>query len=1182
VPQFLKSLGLSLLAAVTFTVMFSGTQDACGQGITTGTISGTVVDPSGAAIPNAQITATSSSQGLTREAKCNASGLFSLYAVPIGQYTITIAAPGFSNATVNNVQVNAGATSNLNEVKLALSATATQVEVSGETAALLQTTDSQVTTTFSTQQIQSIPLNNGFDTVAEVIPGVTSTKGDNFSNTNGDNYSVNGQSGRYNNSEIDGQSNNDNSIGGPQIFFGNQDAIQEVQVITNDFSAQYGRNAGAVINYITKSGSNQFHGSGFEFYQGQFLSSLTNFEKSPVFGNCSPGQNPNTTGCTPTSLPRYVENRYGGTLGGPILKDKLFFFGSTYWDHVRPGATPITTLPYLTPTPNGLNQLASAFPNNPQVAALTNYGPYSVKAGSPTPVGIVDETVTGPNGAPQTVEFGGVSRSLAAPFNDQEDLGRLDFQLTAKDHLFVRYFYQNQLSTVIGAGENGQIANGDWVNAPDTAQSVGGDWEHIFSNFLVNQLRYSFQQTKLYFQGGSYPNCAATNLGGCPSQVNFLGTNDDSPFGVYLVFPQGRTVKVTQVQDNATWTRGHHTLLFGGEYGYQNSPNVGLFYYNGQLNYQNLSDFIQNGSSGDAYGIFANGNPVIPFTENDYALYLQDDWKVSPTFTAHIGMRWEYFGQAVNRLHSETVARESNPSTAIWSTELPLSARTTPEIQNFYKGFQPRLGFAWNPTFDKKLVVKAGYAIDENPAYYNLFLLAASGAPVVNFGLVPCVPGATCVPSGGSLSGSAVRALNLPSLPTGGDPRALLESYFPTNFRPPYVQTYTMGIDRQIGNSMVFEARYVGTKTTHDFQSVNYNPFLLNVATAFPNVVSASSLCQDPTANGYGRPDCNYSLESFITNGAWANYNGLLLNLTTQNYHGLTMTASYTRSKNLSNTTDGFRSTGSAGSTIAYPQNPLNPSEGERGLSGNDFPNVVGIGFTYQLPKFINEGLFSRLTNGFTFAGLYRYTSGQVYTPFQGITVDSNTGDSSFCDGAFNAQTVGADTCRLAVSNPKAPVGSVAYLNPYTGPQDTNGNPTLGTPQWVRYNTDGLDPNTGVYNPGTPINPSSARWIVDNQAYALSVGNPYPGAARSLTRGPSFSDLDASIFKDTAITERVKLQLSLSAYNALNQMYLGPGNANVGSSAFTENQFNSSTTPGSVPGNVSGTRFFILGAKIIF
>lgn len=283
-PQFLKSLGLSFLAAVTFTVMFSVTQHACGQGITTGTISGTVVDPSGAAIPNAQITATSSSQGLTREAKCNASGLFSLYAVPIGQYTITIAAPGFSNATVNNVQVNAGATSNLNEVKLALSATATQVEVSGETAALLQTTDSQVTTTFSTQQIQSIPLNNGFDTVAEVIPGVTSTKGDNFSNTNGDNYSVNGQSGRYNNSEIDGQSNNDNSIGGPQIFFGNQDAIQEVQVITNDFSAQYGRNAGAVINYITKSGSNQFHGSGFEFYQGQFLSSLTNFEKSPVFG----------------------------------------------------------------------------------------------------------------------------------------------------------------------------------------------------------------------------------------------------------------------------------------------------------------------------------------------------------------------------------------------------------------------------------------------------------------------------------------------------------------------------------------------------------------------------------------------------------------------------------------------------------------------------------------------------------------------------------------------------------------------------------------------------------------------------------------------------------------------------------------------------------------------------------
>src|ERR1700722_4181503 len=261
---------------------------AYGQGITTGTISGMTTDASGAAIPGARVIATSNSRGGTRETVSGADGQFAFYLVPIGQYTIKIAAQGFAPTTVNVVQVNAGATSNLNAIKLELPAASSQVEVNGAASALLQTSDSQVTTAFSSEQIQNLPLNNGFDTITETVPGVVSTHGDSFSNTNGDNYSVNGQSGRYNNSEIDGQANNDNTIGGPQIFFSNQDAIQEIQVITNDFSAQYGRNAGAVVNYLTKSGTNTLHGSGFEFYQSQFLSSLENQQKSSAFGFCPP------------------------------------------------------------------------------------------------------------------------------------------------------------------------------------------------------------------------------------------------------------------------------------------------------------------------------------------------------------------------------------------------------------------------------------------------------------------------------------------------------------------------------------------------------------------------------------------------------------------------------------------------------------------------------------------------------------------------------------------------------------------------------------------------------------------------------------------------------------------------------------------------------------------------------
>ena len=1204
-PELRRLLGVALLSVIAFLVVastcfLSVSPAAYGQGITTGTINGTVVDSSGAAVPGAQITATNNDQGTKRLVTSGPSGSFSVYAVPIGQYTLSITAAGFANATVNAVEVNAGATSSVNDIKLALPTATAQVEVSGSTSGLLQTTDSQVTTTFSAEQIQNLPLNNGFDTIAETVPGVVSTHGDGFSNTNGDNYSVNGQSGRYNNSEIDGQSNNDNTIGGPQVFFANQDAIQEIQIISNNFSAQYGRNAGAVVNYITKSGSNTLHGSGFEYYQSQFLSSLENQQKSSVFGYCGPGQSP-SSGCAAAVLPRFVENRYGGTLGGPILKDKLFFFGSTFWDQVRVGAAPVSTLPYLSPTPDGIQQLQSAFPGSPAVAALSGYGPYSVAAGKPTinlapsadscpsnstfANGTCLETITGANGVSVVVPFAGVQRSIPDLFNDQENLGRLDFQPTSRDHLFVRYFYQNQFETGVGGGENGQIANGDFVNSIFSAHSVGADWTHTFSEHWVDQLRYSFQQSKGFFQGGSYPNCLTSEITNCPTQLAFLGGNNDVGFGTNVVFPQGNTVKVTQIQNNAIWTHGKHTILFGGEFDYQNSPDFGLFYYNGNLNYLTFNDFLQQGSSGNAFALLANGPAVAPFTEIDAAGYVQDDWKVTPSFTAHLGLRWEFFSQAVNLLHSETVARQSNPETAFWDQSLPLSATTDAAVSNFYEGFQPRIGFAYNPQFDKNLVVRGGYAINENPAYYNLITLASGAAPVVNFGAIGCDPSDPCIPSNGSLLGSDVRTTNLPALPTGGDPRSGFEQYFPTNFRPPYVQTYTLAVEHQLGKAAVGEVRYVGSKSTHDFQSIDNNPFLADVAAAFPNYVSPDSLCQDPTANGFGRPNCDYNNQSFITNGAWANYNGLLLNLTTRNYHGLTTTISYTWSKGMNNATDGFRSTGAAGSSIAYPQNPLNTSQGERGLSGNDFPNVVGMSFDYKVPSISHGGFLARLTNGFDFYGLYRFNSGQVYTPYQPLTLDSTTGDTSFCDGGFNAETVGADTCRLVSSNRKAPVSSVAYLNPYTGPV-VDGAPTIGTPEYVVYNSDSstFDENGNLvgYNPGTPVDPSSTRWIINNQAYAEAVGNPYPGSGRSLLRGGSYSELDASVMKNIPISERVQIQLSMTAYNALNQIYRDTGEAAVNSSAFTENIFNSSGTVPTGTGFTSGNRFVVLMGKVVF
>jgi hypothetical protein len=1168
-------LAFSLLAIPVTTPAFS-------QGITTGTVSGTVADPSGAVLPGAQIQLTNQANGITLVEKSSSEGSFKFLAVPVGTYRALITAGGFANEEVDNVQVVAGATSNLNQVKLHVATARTEViEINGSAASLLETSDSQVTTTFNTESVANLPLNNGFDTAVELIPGVVGTGADSFTNTNGDNYSVNGQSGRYNNFEIDGQSNNDNTIDGPQAFFGNQDAIQQIQVITNDYSAQYGRNAGAIENYITKSGANSFHGSAFDFYQGQFLSSLTNSEKNPLFGYCAPGVS-SSTGCTAVTLPRYVENRAGATIGGPIFRNKLFFFYSTYWDRIRTGVAPSESLPGLTPDANGLATIRSTFSSDPGALALLNFGPYSIAAGNPQPIAgtVTAETVTDANGNTASVEVTGVTRSIASPFNDQEELARVDWQATEKDRLFVRYFYQPQFA--LYAGGDG-IAAGDWVTSPGVTYSIGADWTHTFRPNIVDQLRYSFQEAKSPFEGGAFPNCVISNFGACPAQMEFIGGNDDLNFGGDADFPQGRTVKVTQVQNNATWTHGAQTLLFGGEFDYQNTPITGIFYYNGLPLYGTLSNLMGAQSASlpagaSSYSYLANGDLNIPYTEPDVAAYLQDDWKALPTLTFHFGVRWEFFGQAVNRLHDLTVTRESNPSTAFWSPALPLSDRTVPYVNQVYTNFEPRIGLAWNPDFDRKLVVRAGYAINANPSFYNIMLLIGDGAPVTNLGAFLCGANA-CVPSNGSILSTDFRTLNLPSLFTGGDPGQGVEDLVPSNFRTPYVQTWTLGIEHQIGPAAVAEVRYVGSKTTDDFQSLDANPYLLPVVTAFPSFYSGISLCTTQGADGYGRPNCNYSNLIKTANGGWAEYNALELNLTTQNYHGLTGTASYTFSKDLNNATDAFRSTGAGGSTVAFSQDPLNPSAGERGFGGNDFPNTVGIGFTYDLPKFVKgNSLAARTVDGFLLTGVYRYRSGQVYTPYQPVALDTYTGDTSFCDGAFNAAVITIDTCRLVLSNKKAPANTLAYLNPYVN-SSTPYSPVPGTPAWVVYGTDGFD-SSGNYIQGTPVNPANTHWIVDNQAYALSVNNPYPGWSRSLLRGQSYSDLDLTVVKTFPVTERVRLQLSMAAYNALNQMFRGTGNAFIGASNFTSNQEN---TSGTVPGtNTSGNRFVILGGKVIF
>ncbi len=987
----LRNLAVFCLSA-TLTI---GCSAAYGQGIITGSLGGTITDASGAVVPGASFTAKNVETGVSFTGKTNGKGELNLDAVPVGTYTVVVQGPGFSPLTINGITVRTGEVASLGSQVLSVNATE-QVTVN-TSQNLLQTEQAQITTTMDSEQITDLPTGGGLDRLVLLVPGVVRTLGNNYANTNGTGLSSNGLRGRSNNFEIDGQTNNDNSVSGPQFFFHNEDALSELQIVTNNFGAQYGRNAGEVINYITKSGTNSIHGSAFENYVGSWGSSLLPGQKNTQFGFCLPGQvsgaptafAPNGVNCNAVTVPRVVANEWGGTLGAPILKDKLFGFGSTLFRKVTNGASPSTSST-LTPTPLGLQQLAAAFPSNGFVAALTTNGPYSVTTGNPAvsgskvnvPVCAIASTAACPAGSP-TAEFATITRFLPSSSSDQEDIGRLDWQATSKDRVFLRYMYQNSPTQVSG----GTVSSGAYYNTTDIIHSVGADITHTFSPHWLNQLRYGFQQSTLTFGAGGYPNCTTTSLASCPANIAISNTTysptNAGPggttatlasvgFGQATNIPQGRIVKVTQVQDNANWSLGKHAITFGGEFDYQNSPNTFLPNTSGAFSFQNFNYAL----AGNTSLTLANGSPNIPFKEPDVAAYFQDDWRVTPALTLNLGLRWEFFKQGINVLNQLSTARQTG-SNPIWLTSLPLSLTTFPYIPNNYKNFQPRVGFAYNPTMVKGMVVRGGFAINFDPAFYNIFLNSYTAAPVVNTGVITC-DGVTikCLPTGGATN-AQVHAQDDQYNPTGVNPGTKVQTLVTPHFSNPYVENYTLGIQQQVGRFAVAEVRYTGNHAVKQFQSFNGNPNVaaappaasvpasqnyMTLAQAFPNQFPATSYCTTAGAVGLGRVDCNRTYVTTRGNTSYSIYNGIQMQLRTQQFHGLTGTAAYTFSRAIDNSSEVYSGGSSGGNTLAIAQNPFNINNPERGVSGDSYPNVTAVSLVYQAPWYREQkGIMGRL-----------------------------------------------------------------------------------------------------------------------------------------------------------------------------------------------------------------------------
>ncbi len=1147
-----------------------------------GSISGTVVDPQGAVVPSAQVKATEIATGKIFTTTTDNSGLFRFSLIPAGSYKVEVSAARFKTSVESDVQVVAGSDKSLGNVKLSVGGKEEIVEVTAAPP-LMDTSTPQVTNTFTGTTLQTfagIQENQGLDNLALFVPGVVSARDNGFSNTNGGaGFSVNGLRGRNNDQQIDGQNNNDNSVGGPGLFVSDTEFVQQYVLVTNNFGPEYGRNAGSVVNIITKQGGNAWHGSLYATENNSKFNSLDNFDKRFNF-------NP-ATGGSGLTKPARLNNEFGGfTIGGPVVKNRMFVFGG-FNEQI------ISTIAQfhsdsLTPTPAGLAKLNGCFPASNSLTAFNKYGPFAISAGSPVATKVPDDP-TDPNsprnfvnlnvGACAGVQFGGVSRFLSAPVHQFNWTLRNDVQLGGNDNLMARYIFNRGNFFNLDFGD---AAAGYPVNVPALSQAILLSETHNFSARMVNEARVGFNRLNVDFGGNSIGTVpTADNVDKAVARVT-IQASGFLAMGAATNLPQSRIVNTWQAQDNWNLVVGKHTFKAGVNWTYQRSPNIFLPLIDGAYRFSNWTNFMNNTPNRVQ---IAQGNPSLDFREYDTFAYGGDDWKIRQNLTLNLGLTWTYYGQPANLFHDITTPRENNSASppALWAKNepagtnfagqaIPIDVRTFPIFPAPKNSFGPSVGFAYQPqwggfiTGHGKTTIRGGYRFLYDPPFYNIYINMSTSTPEVF--LQTFLGGAAASkPLNKNPLGPNVRS-DLQTFLTPGvfDPRQFAQTSMTSNFGPDKVHSYSLGFEREITKNSAVEVRYAGNRAYDLFQSVNANPFIADLKTNYPTLVPAGatpcSSTQSIVPQATGRANCNLGIQRLRNNGGYSYYNSLQAEFRANNlFKQLTVRSAYTWSKNLDNVSEIFATFG-GGNTIAFAQNPLNTTTGEYSFSGLDIPHQWTILVTEQLPFFKEQhGLIGHLLGGWGFSANYVLASGQRYTPaqvfaanftdtfpveFGGVNpnchVSPGTCPFNFYDlgfiGNFNS---GVDSARPFLGNLKAPAnavgvyaGDACLMFSLTGADPLcSGNPN----QLVSLNAigqSGCETDATKSCPFTAVTKDQVRYIVNSFTAQQVFGTPFGSARRNLSQDAITNIANLSILKKFKITERTSFEFRTTMLNAFN------------------------------------------------
>jgi len=915
----------------------------------TGTITGTVTDPSGASVPKAKIAVRNLATNAARDALTNDDGDYTVALLAVGRYRVSVEKDGFRRSFYSDVTLDIEQTVRV-DFALQLGPISSEMEVK-DTPPLVQTDTSTLGQVINGRLVHELPLNErNFLAFALLVPGShTATEGSQNS-TQGGAISVNGAREQSNSFLLEGVDNNDSYMN-QYVALPSIDAIQEFKVQSGDYSAEFGRSGGAQVNVILKSGANQFHGGAFEFLRNRTLDARNYFD----FPACTPASVPGACG----DIPRLDRNQFGATLGGPIQKDKTFFFVAYEGLRLRQATTREATVPSQVQKQEALGGVAYAgIPVNPAGQAVFNL----------YPAANVGSDLLNSN----TFESSPVIRNA-------ENLGsiKLDHHFTRGDVISLHYsiFDENRFNPFDPVNAFTSLP-GYGSFTLNQGQNAGLSWTHVFGPSLTNELRLGFNRMRAGVLQQNSGTDVSAQLGFPDVLTNpvDLGVPNISlpPFdyiGEPVNYPQDRHDTTAHLADNLSWISGRHQFKFGADIrkiqvnNYLDFVARGEWLFN-QTGQDPVTGLVQLLSGVPDYAVAVQGNTFNSLRSTGLNFYVQDDIHVAPRLLFNVGLRYEYNSPPVEA-HDRFSVPDLSPNSATCSPAPDcqfIQAGTNGIPRATYSpthtDFAPRIGIAWRPLKSERFVVRSAYGIFYDVGIFNISVFPRANPPFYNLSAYINNPSNPYV------------IQNILTQPGLAIPQSNLIA---RNFRDGYMQQWNVDLQYELGPNWMIDLAYIGSKGTHlpDVRDLNQTNPLTGLS-----------------------PYPQFSSVLYVQSGASSSYNSMQFRSEKRVGQDLAFLVSYTFSKSIDDVSSVFA--GSVGSGLPQDSNNL---AAEQARSDFDARHRLAISSVYDLPfaKLWAQGPGWRKTllDHWQLAGILSAQSG---SPF---TVNLSAGQSASAVAAF-------------------------------------------------------------------------------------------------------------------------------------------------------------------------------------